>query len=185
MEGRPCGEEVHRNMLLELGFLVVGNRRKCELLDRGLRTRAANTLVRSLLCLAIRVFVLVVPVWEIGVLDGVHLLPKVNAIVEISFELLTLPVVVDHRLAMLESIRLVLLGLAGIGKVVPHVSLRAVTFTFLHLEARVLIAVQNGNISTVGYRQYGVIIASFGDRHNGVVLVSVRHRHNGVVYDEA
>ena len=108
-----------------------------------------------------------------------------NAIVEISFELLTLPVVVDHRLAMLESIRLVLLGLAGIGKVVPHVALRAVTFTFIHLAARVLVAVQNDDISTVGYRQDEVIVASFEDRHNGFVLASVGHRHDGVVYGEA
>ena len=132
---------------------MVGNGRKCELLDRGLQNRAADTLVRSLLFLAIRVFVLMVPVWEIGVLDGVHLLPKLNAIVEISFELLTLHMVVNHRLAMLEYIQLGLLRLAGIGKVVPHVSLRADTFTFLHLEARVLVAVQNDYISTVGYRQ--------------------------------
>ena len=85
--------------------------------------------------------------------------------------------VVDHRLAILESIRLVLLGLAGIGKVVPHVALRAVTFTFIHLSARVLVAAQNDDISTVGYRQDGFILAIFGDRHNGVVLAGVGHRH--------
>ena len=86
---------------------------------------------------------------------------------------------------MLESIRLVLLGLAGIGKVVPHIALREDMFTFLHLAARVLVAVQNDYISTVGYRQDGVILVSFGDRHNGVVLASVGHRYNGVVYGEA
>ena len=67
--------------------------------------------------------------------------------------------------------------LAGIGKVVPHVALRAVTFTFFHLVAMVLVNVQNNDISTVRYRQDGFILASFGDRHNGVVLVRVGHRH--------
>ena len=67
----------------------------------------------------------------------------------------------------------------------PHVALRAATFTFLHLAARVLVAVQNYDISTVRYRQDGVILVSFGERHNGVVLDSVGHRHDGVVYGEA